>query len=377
MTMISEVDNIIKGRVVNTMENDANKRIIGISDASVKSADGVSPAPLSKQGAFTVEQTENIAQISEKILGGQEAGVEVTDGMPDVAPVPVSVEPIAEPVHTETVDAVAVEMGNTESLAGLQNPLTSPVQSVPGMTDEEVAAQQTGLDKLSEAVSPILDSVMNITPPPEIPVDVELPANEEAVVATEPTEVVADALFASAPSTTVDSEPAAAEEVIPNPLPEPAPMPEAPLPAEPVVEEETKEELEQAVSEFNWEDQNLNVADAPLPGEDAAPEVTEEVAPAVVPADMPLPEPIPEPVQPEETPVAPLPEPAPEPMPEPAPTPEVPAVSEYEQYNKLVADEMSAAILGVMNKHIDKMVELKLAEVMHNVQQTEESSYTL
>lgn len=333
MTMISEVDNIIKGRVVNTMENDANKRIIGISDASVKSADGVSPAPLSKQGAFTVEQTENIAQISEKILGGQEAGVEVTDGMPDVAPVPVSVEPIAEPVHTETVDAVAVEMGNTDSLAGLQNPLTSPVQSVPGMTDEEVAAQQTGLDKLSEAVSPILDSVMNITPPPEIPVGVELPANEEAVVATEPTEVVADALFASAPSTTVDSEPVATDEVVPNPLPEPAPM----------------------------------------PGEDAAPEVTEEVAPAVVPADMPLPEPIPEPVQPEETPASPL----PEPMPEPAPTPEVPAVSEYEQYNKLVADEMSAAILGVMNKHIDKMVELKLAEVMHNVQQTEESSYTL
>lgn len=349
MTMISEVDNIIKGRVVNTMENDANKRIIGISDASVKSADGVSPAPLSKQGAFTVEQTESIAQISEKILGGQEAGVEVTDGMPDVAPVPVSVEPIAEPVHTETVDAVAVEMGNTESLAGLQNPLTSPVQSVPGMTDEEVAAQQTGLDKLSEAVSPILDSVMNITPPPEIPVGVELPANEEAVVATEPTEVVADALFASAPSTTVDSEPAAADEVVPNPLPEPAPMLEAPLPVEPA---------EHVV-------------------EDAAPEVTEEVAPAVVPADMPLPEPIPEPVQPEETPASPLPEPAPEPMPEPAPTPEVPAVSEYEQYNKLVADEMSAAILGVMNKHIDKMVELKLAEVMHNVQQTEESSYTL
>ena len=52
--MISEVDSILKGRVESTVEYEATRKIIGISQANLTPGkDGV--VPLAKQNAFVTE----------------------------------------------------------------------------------------------------------------------------------------------------------------------------------------------------------------------------------------------------------------------------------------------------------------------------------
>lgn len=51
--MVSEIENIQKGLVVATVEDNVNKRIIGIGSSTVTPDPVTGIAPLSKQNAFT------------------------------------------------------------------------------------------------------------------------------------------------------------------------------------------------------------------------------------------------------------------------------------------------------------------------------------
>ena len=64
--MISEVQNILRGSVLSTVQYDTSRKLIGVSTANlVPAANGV--APLSKQGAFQVpEKTETVEKPVEK-----------------------------------------------------------------------------------------------------------------------------------------------------------------------------------------------------------------------------------------------------------------------------------------------------------------------
>lgn len=306
VTMTSEVENIAKGRLQKTIEYDADKKIIGIAQSTVMSPDGVSPAPLSKQSAFVVIQEENIQQAAAKVLG--------TD-IPDVAGVSITApgELQAPSVSDVTLDS-SVKMENSEHLGTM---------AAPGIISDEgtkVENGPTGLDQIADAVTSGIESVLATEPVPEIPTDITLPENKEEVVGLEPA-APADDLFAGAP-------------------------------AEDAISEENKVVLENpAVQELDGEAQ-----DAPLP----------EVAP--IPADEPMPI------------DAPLPEPdvEPSPIPDELPPLDMPAEehgkiedsqqettsvpSDIEKYNKLVADEMSQAIVDIMNKHINEMIAMHQAE---------------
>ena len=57
--MVSEIENIQKGIVVATVEDNVNKRIIGIGSSTVTPDPVTGIAPLLKQNAFTKEQVES------------------------------------------------------------------------------------------------------------------------------------------------------------------------------------------------------------------------------------------------------------------------------------------------------------------------------
>ena len=63
--MISEMENIQKGIVISTVEDSANRRIIGIGSSTVTPDPVTGIAPLSKQNAVTKEEVQSVQQAAE------------------------------------------------------------------------------------------------------------------------------------------------------------------------------------------------------------------------------------------------------------------------------------------------------------------------
>lgn len=333
VTMTSEVENITKGRLQKTMDYEGEKKIIGIAQSTIVSPDGISPAPLSKQSAFVVMQEENIQQAAAKVLG--------TD-IPDVAGVSITApgELQAPSVSDITLDS-SVKMENSENLGTMAAP------GIISADGTKVENGPTSFDQIADAVTSGIESVLATEPVPEIPTDITLPENKEEVVGLEPA-APADALFAGAP-------------------------------AEDVISEENKVVLENpAVQGLDGGAQTIDVTDSSLTSDDT-PGTTQdaplpEVAPAPLPADEPMP--IDTPLPDVET--SAIPDETPGQIPDELPPLDMPVEehgkiedsqqetssvpSDIEKYNKLVADEMSQAIVGVMNKHINEMIAMRQAE---------------
>lgn len=306
--MISEVDNIIKGRVVKTVEFDSDKKIIGIAESTVKSQDGISPAPLAKQTAFTVVQDERIQQAAAKVLGSD---------IPDAAAVPIApADPLQEPKESDITQDSSVTLENPGALGSIA--ISGMGASVEG--DKPLAP--TGLDQIADAVTSRLESALAPDQTQAIPEGVELPENHEDVVGLEPA-VTTDALFASNE---------VAEEKAP--LVEPAAV---------VLENP-------ALQGANGEAQTIDVTAQTLNGEDTSKygELPEVEAPELPSLDT-------QEKQEESTEVA-----------QEQTISSDSALSNIEKYNKMVAEEMAQAILGVMNKHIDNMIAMKMNEAMMN-----------
>ena len=325
VTMTSEVENITKGRLQKTMDYEGEKKIIGIAQSTIVSPDGVSPAPLSKQSAFVVMQEENIQQAAAKVLG--------TD-IPDVAGVSITApgELQAPSVSDITLDS-SVKMENSENLGTMAAP------GIISADGTKVENGPTSFDQIADAVTSGIESVLATEPVPEIPTDITLPENKEEVVGLEPA-APADDLFAGAP-------------------------------AEDVISEENKVVLENpAVQGLDGGAQTIDVTDSSLTSDDIPGETQDAPLPEVAPAPLPADEPMPI--------DTPLPDVETSAIPDELPPLDMPVEehgkiedsqqetssvpSDIEKYNKLVADEMSQAIVGVMNKHINEMIAMRQAE---------------
>ncbi|NLC48111.1 MAG: hypothetical protein GX758_01955 [Tenericutes bacterium] len=169
--MISEVEQILKGKVVTTVDYENNKKIIGIGQATLTpTAD--SPAPLSKQGAFevVVSNQDTLASAAEKVLG-----IDTNNAVPIIDPAVLEQQTtnrdfiIPEPQTTENVISVAPVFLDNEG-ANLEN--------------EEVKVEAE--EALDTPVIPPFDTTFN---PNELP-----PVSTESVVGAEPLGVN-DALF--------------------------------------------------------------------------------------------------------------------------------------------------------------------------------------
>lgn len=155
--MISEVDNITKGRVEATSEYLTSKKVIGIASANIiPGLDGV--APLSKQTTFKKEEPA-----MQEFVNPTEIMSQVTSE-PD--PLALNQEIPVEPVQNEV----------------------SPVAITDPSTLDKVDAPDIVLPSFETVGSPISEEIM------EQPLDIQLPEMTSDIPAQEPT-VVDNQLF--------------------------------------------------------------------------------------------------------------------------------------------------------------------------------------
>lgn len=156
--MISEVDNILKGRVESTVEYEAAKKIIGISQANLTPGeDGV--VPLAKQNAFETETIE------EEVVA-----LETLDFSSDVKPADEtssieqsSIPGLKEPELSDVAVDAPLEVTSPKELSGLNMTASSEVIEKP---------------QASEPVEEVSGTI-----------DIQMPQMPDKIVGLEPTEV--------------------------------------------------------------------------------------------------------------------------------------------------------------------------------------------
>lgn len=181
--MTGEVQNILKGSVVTTVEYDTGRRLIGVSTSNlIPGANGV--APLSKQGAFQVPEksdtleTVDFVQAISNVQGQEDAIAETVD-LPVLDQQPATLK---EPVHSDVITENPVQVENPASMGSFDLPsIEMPIQpeqpvedaapvaidiQMPQMTDAIVADEPTGTnDQIFEgAEQPAPTSILQTTP---------------------------------------------------------------------------------------------------------------------------------------------------------------------------------------------------------------------
>ena len=154
--MISEMENIQKGIVISTVEDSANRRIIGIGSSTVTPNPVTGIAPLSKQNAFTKEEVQSVQQAAEKVLG-IEPGV---NAVPAIEPMPVQAEP--QPIATPSIASVEQPIQTTTS------PLPEPkVNDL--ITEEpmkvEIPKELSTIPSTEPLIEPLKDVIAPIAEP--------------------------------------------------------------------------------------------------------------------------------------------------------------------------------------------------------------------
>lgn len=214
--MTGEVQNILKGSVVTTVEYDTGRRLIGVATSNlIPGANGV--APLSKQGAFqvpkkteTMETVDFVQAISN--VQGQDDTIAETVDLPVLDQQPSTLK---EPVHSDVITENPVQVENPASMGTFDLPsIEMPTQ--PEQPVEEVAP---------------------------VALEIQMPQMTEAVVADEPTGTN-DQIFEGAeqPAPTSILEQTSTSEVVePAPVAEPAPVVEQQSVQENIVVEQPQE----------------------------------------------------------------------------------------------------------------------------------------
>ncbi len=195
--MTGEVQNILKGSVVTTVEYDTGRRLIGVSTSNlIPGANGV--APLSKQGAFQVPEkadtmeTVDFVQAISNVQGQDDIIAETVDlPMLDQQPAP-----LKEPVHSDVITENPVQVENTASMGSFDLPsIEMPIQpeqpveevtpvamdiQMPQMTEAIVADEPTGTnDQIFEgSEQPAPTSILESTPVAEVAPITETPVAE-------------------------------------------------------------------------------------------------------------------------------------------------------------------------------------------------------
>lgn len=206
--MTGEVQNILKGSVVTTVEYDTGRRLIGVSTSNlIPSANGV--APLSKQGAFQVPEkadtmeTVDFVQAISNVQGQDDIIAETVDlPMLDQQPAP-----LKEPVHSDVITENPVQVENTASMGSFDLPsIEMPIQpeqpveevtpvamdiQMPQMTEAIVADEPTGTnDQIFEgSEQPAPTSILESTPVAEVAPVTEVPEVSPTIETSVNTEI--------------------------------------------------------------------------------------------------------------------------------------------------------------------------------------------
>lgn len=202
--MQSEINNIKNGKVVQTQDYEDSKRIIGISNATVASVNGGVP-PLSKQNAFTVEETKAEVPINQQQTGlNSIPAIDLDFQQPQVSQQTIESVNTAVPPsqYAEKIPTfVPTDINLPSSSAIMPNQETNienPVQtSNPGvlesLKEDVTAVSNNAVNKISNAINNLENSQQSTNN--MLNNNIELPAIDVPVVAEEPSENDSNILF--------------------------------------------------------------------------------------------------------------------------------------------------------------------------------------
>lgn len=202
--MQSEINNIKNGKVVQTQDYEDSKRIIGISNATVASVNGGVP-PLSKQNAFTVEETKAEVPINQQQTGlNSIPAIDLDFQQPQVSQQTIESVNTAVPAsqYAEEIPTfVPTDINLPSSSAIMPNQETNienPVQtSNPGvlesLMEDVTAVSNNAVNKISNAINNLENSQQSTNN--MLNNNIELPAIDVPVVAEEPSENDSNILF--------------------------------------------------------------------------------------------------------------------------------------------------------------------------------------
>lgn len=228
--MTGEVQNILMGSIVTTVEYDTSRRLIGVSTTNlIPGPTGV--APLSKQGAFQVQEkndtmeTVDFVQALTSAQGTDDAIAETVDlPMLDQQPI------LKEPVHSDVITENPVQVENPSAMASFD------LQSIEIPTQPEETKEEK-----------------------PVAIDVQMPEMSDAVVADEPTDLN-EQLFEGTPtqSTSILEEPTTIAPVAEESKSEIASLNEAAATS-------TPSETQNVVLEENHNNETLNIEMPKIP----------------------------------------------------------------------------------------------------------------
>lgn len=202
--MQSEINNIKNGKVVQTQDYEDSKRIIGISNVTVASVNGGVP-PLSKQNAFTVEETKAEVPINQQQTGlNSIPAIDLDFQQPQVSQQTIESVNTAVPAsqYAEEIPTfVPTDINLPSSSAIMPNQETNienPVQtSNPGvlesLMEDVTAVSNNAVNKISNAINNLENSQQSTNN--MLNNNIELPAIDVPVVAEEPSENDSNILF--------------------------------------------------------------------------------------------------------------------------------------------------------------------------------------
>lgn len=202
--MTGEVENILKGSVVTTVEYDTGRRLIGVSTTNlIPGPNGI--APLAKQGAFQVPEknetveTVDFVQAISNAQGADDVIAETVD-LPMLDQQAALKEPVQSDVITEnpvqvenpstmsSFDLPKIEMPTNDAPVVDETPVAIDIQ-MPEMSDAVVADEPTGLnEQLFEGAAPAAQTSVFEEPAPVVaqaPIETVSPAVEPAPTVVE------------------------------------------------------------------------------------------------------------------------------------------------------------------------------------------------
>lgn len=202
--MQSEINNIKNGKVVQTQDYEDSKRIIGISNATVASVNGGVP-PLSKQNAFTVEETKAEVPINQQQTGlNSIPAIDLDFQQPQVSQQAIESVNTAVPAsqYAEEIPTFVPTDINLPSSSAIipkqETNIENPVQtSNPGvlesLMEDVTAVSNKAVNKISNAINNLENSQQSTNN--MLNNNIELPAIDVPVVAEEPSENDSNILF--------------------------------------------------------------------------------------------------------------------------------------------------------------------------------------
>lgn len=215
LELINEVNNVMQGIVVKSIDFDSDKRIIGIGKNTITETEK-GPAPLSKTSAFK-EERPSVEVTAQEVLNPAYVPInELQSTQPAINNAPINEQldiqsmtpvqenagliqapqlnqPLTQPIYSPVMEPLTPPNASPLEISPIE---TSNLQESEVKNDPPLPKEDDGIiNKISDVMAPILNMEEEKNQKYSIPSNVSLPSEPQEVIAQEPEQLNNDELF--------------------------------------------------------------------------------------------------------------------------------------------------------------------------------------